>query len=223
MKKILLFLLFWGGVIFVTSPLFSGGGNPPLNKNLQTKEIPSQDKLEGKILGEGLEIKGVRVNLFDGFSFLTTESREGGKFEISFPLIPPSYPIVVFFSKEGYLPQIKVLGRGDQGQLSPLEMLKPLKDPNQGVLTGVCYQAIRGGKLQEKYGISKLLKGVKIKIKGEEKEEEQLSGAEGSYLFLLKEGSYKLSWEGSKEAFSIKVIQNKTTIHNLLLRMTLID
>lgn len=183
------------------------------------EEINSQKvgELVGKVfLKNQNQHEGIAITIFNGFCTSSITTKSDGSYSVPFFKSTNGTFLSVYASKEGYLPQVRnVSVKGEIiHRTNPITLL-PMDNPNLGVIIGVCFKTIQGGKLKPRYGLSSYDVGLEIEITGKEKQYNVKCTQQGYYLLLLKPGSYNLVTERGYVAEDIKVKRGETTICNL--------
>ena len=174
----------------------------------------SPEYIEGKVA------RDVAVSVFDGRS-LKEVAPSGGMFKASHGATTGLYE-VVFITKEGFSPETVALKAGESSGKIKLKPLQAMKDREKGILTGVVYKYVAGGKLKAHSGISVLFKGEKVTITKGDASYTAVTDATGVFMIELPAGEYEVAL-GNKKAGKAAVGQGKTTIKNLQKGITLVD
>jgi len=157
---------------------------------------------------------GFRLNLIDRTSDLIKEK---------IPVSEGNY-FALFFVKDGYVPEVKVL-QADKKDIEVGKIrLKESMESDKGFLVGVVYKPVRGGKVSYRKGISVLLGGVNIMINNDKGQTYSFrTRGNGAFIIPLVEGRYWIALEGSRQRFDVLITNGKTTIQNLQRGLKLID
>ncbi|MEM2991203.1 MAG: hypothetical protein QXQ02_08490 [Halobacteria archaeon] len=192
--------------------------------------IPPVKKPVGEIIGRVLfsdkgEACGVKITIFNGFDNNTVEvyTQADGSFKA--PIIKSSKEgiirgapiyISIFATYDGYLPFVKNIPVTEKIHLSDI-ILEPLTERSRGVLTGVFYQPIRGGKIRRVYGIHQYVKNAAINLEDEAGNLfKTSSGEEGVFKLLLPPGNYRMMEVPIlKRGYQINILEGVTTIFNI--------
>jgi len=166
--------------------------------------------------------KSVEIFVFDGFK-LNPIIRDTELIREKIPVTEGNY-FVLFFLKDGYIPEIKVLKAGKEninlGKIRPEKKM----DKNMGILAGVVYKPIHGGKVSFRKGIFKLIDKIEIKVVSEKVESYLIrSNDKGIFTVSLIPGKYKVSIGDDKEKIDVIITKAKTTIQNLQKGVMLVD
>jgi hypothetical protein len=173
--------------------------------------------------GGGFE--DVTIKVFNGFEQSETKSGPDGRFSIPLFSSSPGTKLSLFAIREGYKPTVVVMGFDGRPEIQIKKIiLETLCDKDTGVLTGVIFVPVSGGKLRPHHGISRFSRQA-IKISkvtarqvtggGKEVEDEITVSSDetGIYTAFLSSGSYVLNC-GKKERF-FKIEKGEITIINL--------
>ncbi|MBA3071155.1 MAG: hypothetical protein FP829_03175 [Nitrospirae bacterium] len=160
-----------------------------------------------------------------------------GKFTEAYG-ITSGYYGVLFFTKTGFYPEAVVFKAGDEAIKIDKVSLKPMKDTKKGILTGVVYKPVMGGKLREHKGILKLFKDEKIIIKKTNENNppsppfskggmggfsgETITDTRGVFMIELPSGEYNVIFNNRDEGKAV-IEGGKTLIKNIQKGMALID
>ena len=166
----------------------------------------------------------ITVSAFNGFSsFKMTTSINGG---YCLPILEstPRTHISVFLAKDGYLPLVYniFLGSHDDYTL-PQASLLPIEDIKKGVLVGVYYKSIRGGKRKFHLGINNYFPKQTVKFEGDGIIHEITTDDNGIYMTSLPEGRYNIYTEQGHKIENINIVQGKTTIQNIFGGVVMVD
>lgn len=163
------------------------------------------------------------VSIFDGIT-LKPIKISNGRFREEHT-ITSGYYGVLFFTRQGFYPEILVFKVKDEPIRINKISLKPLKEPQKGILTGVIYKPVRGGKLREHKGIFQTFKNEKINLIKDDKEKVSYDVAtddNGIFMIELIPGEYSVVFN-NREAGKVHIERGKTTIKNIQKGAVLID
>lgn len=178
---------------------------------------------EGKYIFFSSEVgRDVEVYIFDGFK-LSLINRVGEFIKEKVPVTKGNY-FVLFFLKDGYIPEIKVL-KAKNGNINLGEIrLGKKMDDNMGILTGVVYKPVYGGKVSLRKGIFKLIDNFKIKLVSDNGESYLIkSENNGVFSIPLLAGKYKILTDNDQKVFDVLIKEGKTTIKNIQKGLRLLD
>ncbi|MBI4655102.1 MAG: hypothetical protein HY752_08975 [Nitrospirae bacterium] len=146
-----------------------------------------------------------------------------GKFAEAYD-ITPGYYGVLFFTKAGFEPEAVVFKAGDEAIKIAQVSLEPMKDTKKGILTGVVYKPVMGGRLREHKGILKIFKDEKVIIKGEMGgfSGETITDTRGVFMIELPAGEYNVVFNNKDEG-KVVIEGGKTLIKNIQKGMVLVD
>jgi len=170
------------------------------------------DHIDGKVFND------TTIKIFDGLELRDvsiSKNRFNEAHGITF-----GYYGVVFFTRNGFYPEVKVF-EGDS-KLRTEVILNKLEDTKKGVLTGVVYKPITGGKLKRHRGIFEIFKDEKIDIVKDSIHQTVGTDDMGVFTILLAEGEYNMMM-GGKEIDKVVIEPGKTTIKNIQKGMVLMD
>ncbi|MBI4685481.1 MAG: carboxypeptidase regulatory-like domain-containing protein [Nitrospirae bacterium] len=162
----------------------------------------------------------MQISIFDGSAL---KNIKGSKHKfVAEHNISSDYYGVIFITKKGFYPKavlFKSTGR-------PVEMDKPdlkrLKETNVGILTGVVYKAVTGGKIREHNGIITTFKDELVTFMKDFFPHTAVTDENGIFMILLDAGEYNIVF-GSKETGKITIEPGKTVIKNIQKGLRLID
>jgi len=171
--------------------------------------------------GTETKIEGdTAVRLFDGTS-LKVIPLPADKLTEAHGITPGHYG-VIFFSKNGFYPRAEIF----KVHAKPAEIdkvsLKPLKDAGRGVLTGVVYKPVTGGKLREHKGIFQTFKGEKIILISGNISLDVTTDEMGIFSSELLPGDYDVVFK-NENAGMAHITRGETTIMNIQKGMVLKD
>jgi hypothetical protein len=156
----------------------------------------------------------IKISIFNGFSFSYTFSDLNGNYCLPIDTTPVS----VFFIKDGYFPSVHNLRLvSEEKYIIPQVTLLPIKELSKGILVGVCYKSISGGKLKPRFGISSYLPKQTIKITdtGNGIRQEVTSDKNGIYMIILPPGRYQLFIPQGYEIKDVEIKPGKVTVQNI--------
>jgi len=160
------------------------------------------------------------VDLFDGTD-LKTISVSGSMFSSPHG-ITLNYSGVLYCTMNGHYPGIIVFKSLEGPIMKNSVSFRPLKHPGEGVLTGVVYKPVSGGKLIEHRGIVRLFTNEKVRIVNDDTAREVITDDNGVYMIGLLPGKYDIVFNNKK--LSMVVIEkSRTTIRNIQKGVMLID
>jgi len=164
----------------------------------------------------------VNVYTFDGFK-LNIIDRTSDIIKEKIPVSKGNY-FALFFARDGYLPEVKVLQADKENIDAGRIKLKETMDNDKGFLTGVVYMPSHGGKISYREGISVLFGGINIMIDNDKGQIYSFrTRGNGAFIIPLAEGRYRIASEGSRQRFEVFITKGKTTIQNLQRGLKLID
>jgi hypothetical protein len=168
----------------------------------------------------GNTINQNRVYLFDGLKLKRlTPDRDRLSVEHG---VSKGYYGVVFIIRDYYYPDVIVFkSNGIPFEVKPIA-LTPVKDKEMGVLTGVVYTPIVGGKLREHRGIKRLFSEEEVRIFNKKHSYKVKTDIRGVFTILLPEGEYSIV-SGGSQGGKIRIKSGKTTIKNIQKGLVLID
>ncbi|MBI5408087.1 MAG: hypothetical protein HZA14_01825 [Nitrospirae bacterium] len=152
------------------------------------------------------------ITIFDGTA-LKNVPVSNGKFTEAHG-ITPGYYGVLFFTKEGSYPETILFKAQDRSMKGDSVSLKSLKDAGKGVLTGVVYKPVTGGKLREHKGIFQTFKGEKIHLVKDSVSRETTTDDKGIFMIELLPGEYEIVFNG-RNAGKALIEKGKTTVKNI--------
>jgi tetratricopeptide (TPR) repeat protein len=207
-----------------------------VKKDIKRIESSLVGEIRGRVLLKNRkDHRGITISIFDGFMTSHTITDENGFFEIPIFKVTKGTIVFVFMSKDGYFPEIRsiVITTSQTYDSIPERktyevsqvILNPIKKNQTGVIIGVCYTVISGGKLVPHYGISSTKANMAIKAKSGKLQYSTTSFLDGSYKIVVPKGDYEVYWgEGNfNRARKIKVKRGKTYILNIPLGRILVD
>lgn len=162
----------------------------------------------------------VGMTIFDGIA-LRKKTLPPGTFKIPHT-ITAGLSGVVFFTGDGFSPEAAIFKAGDRhiamGRISLLKM----KDTKKGVVTGVVYKPVTGGKLVEHIGIAALYRDERVSFMKDGVASSFVTDDRGSYTGELPGGDYTVMPDGSNKR-KVIVGPGRTTIINFKKGMVLVD
>lgn len=166
--------------------------------------------------------KNIEVYIFDGFN-LSLINRIGDFIQEKVPVTQGNY-FALFFIKDGYFPEVKVLKADKENiNLGKIRIEKKMYE-NMGILTGVIYKPVHGGKISFKKGIFKLIDKIKIKMLSKKGESYLIMpNDKGIFCESLKPGEYVITIGDEKEKIDVVIRKTKTAIQNIQKGIMLID
>lgn len=166
--------------------------------------------------------KNTKVYTFDGFDVSLINN--SSKFIRERNKVTNNNYFAFYFLKEGYVPVVKVIKIGNNNiNLGKIKFEGKIP-PNKGILTGVIYKSIHGGKISFKKGIYKLIDTSEIKAIDENGISHLIkSNCKGIFKTTLNPGKYLIMISGEKSVISVIIKNNNTTIQNIQKGAMLID
>lgn len=171
----------------------------------------------------GSPISNAAVSIFDGFTFHNSKADIKGEYYISDIPVSKNNYMVIFISKEGFIPIADNVKVEDARVIEHPAIMKKTTSQHTGFIIGVIYHPVRGGKLQFTRGIKGFSIHKEVFIKGSETVITKETDKNGLFLFELPQGRYILSNGGGREKPEIDLLSGKTVIKNLRSGFTLID
>lgn len=184
-----------------------------------TQSISSETNI---LFFEGNIDKTLEIFIFDGFK-LSRIDRDSDSFKKKVP-VTQGYYFVLFFTKRGCIPQVKVCQAGKKNiKMGKIELEK-MTDEDKGFLVGVVYKPVYGGKIAFRKGIVKFSGGMNIRVVNDKGESYIVkSGDNGVFCIRLAAGKYKIFAGDSKKGVDVAIKEGITTIQNLQKGLVLID
>lgn len=130
---------------------------------------------------------------------------------------------VVFSTKEGYAPLVEVFKAAERPYETKTKEFTELTDTRKGMLTGVVYKAVSGGKLRPRRGIVTLYPDLPLRIVGKDRVYTEPTDAKGVYRLLLPAGEYTVAFETGGPVATVVVEPGKTVIHPIRRGAMLVD
>lgn len=189
-------------------------------------ERPAADRkgIHGHVLDEsGSPVSNADVTTFDGFTLKEVKTDIKGEYFISDIPVSKNNYLVIFFTKEGFIPGAENIKAGEEDSINLDVVMNKVSTSNSGFIIGVVYQPIRGGKLQYHNGIKSFSKNKNVMLETNEKVITKETDLNGHFIFAVPAGKYSLSKEGGREKLEIEVFPGKTLIKNLRSGFILID
>jgi len=175
--------------------------------------------------GEPLYILGSAEDAEDIFLFDGHESKgfvlSDGEFRIPHS-VSKRYYGVIFITRDGFYPESIIFRSEEKPLIIGKIHLKKLDEPEKGILTGVVYTPVTGGKIVEHIGISRLHGNININIVKDPIKYTVKTDARGVFMISLPEGEYNIGLDGQDTAVTI-ISPGKTTIKNMQKGLVLID
>ncbi|MBI5742045.1 MAG: hypothetical protein HZA16_15175 [Nitrospirae bacterium] len=160
------------------------------------------------------------VRVFDGTS-LKEIPPPAGKLTEAHGITPGLYG-ALFFSKKGFYPETVIFRVDDKLAEVDKVFLQPLKDAGMGVLTGVVFKPVTGGKLREHNGIFHTYKGEKIVLIKDDIPLTIATDDAGTFSVELSPGDYDVVFN-NENAGRAHITRGETTIINIQKGMVLKD
>ncbi len=182
------------------------------------------ERLYGHVSDEnGYPISNLDVSTFDGFTFRNAKTDNMGQYNISELPVSKNNYLVIFFTKEGFIPKADNIVVKEQKNIEHSSVMKINSMEHAGFIIGTVYQPIRGGKLQFNNGIKAFSKSIEVLLENNGNVITKETDMNGHFLFEAPPGKYTLSKGGSKEKLEIDLSAGKTVIKNLRSGFVLID
>jgi len=173
--------------------------------------------------GDGSPVINAGVSIFDGFTLKSVKTDSQGQYKIDKVPVSADRYAVLFFTKEGYIPQAANLKIREKTDMEYSTVLKRGGMGHNGFVIGTIYRPIRGGKIQFQSGIYSFGKGRLISLERDHEVIKNETDQEGHFLFEAPAGRYTLSGEGLRERAEIEVFTGQTVIRNLRSGVVLVD
>ena len=171
---------------------------------------------------EGDIDKTLEIFSFDGFK-LSQIDKDADSFKKKAP-VTQGYYFVLFFTKRGYIPQVKVCQAGKKDIKTGKIELEKMTDENIGFLVGVVCKPVHGGKIAFRKGIVRFAGGMNIRVVNDRgKSYIAKSKDNGVFCIHLAAGKYKIFVDDSKKGVDVVIKKGSTTIQNLQKGLVLID
>lgn len=169
---------------------------------------------------EGNAGSDVSVSIFNGIT--TREINvSGGRFRALHTATEGLYE-AVFFLKDNFYPKIVIVRASEEPVKVNAEFTQKLKGESKGILAGIVFKPVIGGKLREHTGILKTFKGIKVNILKDGVSYTAVTDKAGVFVIELPEGEYDVVSSGQKADKAI-IREGKTTIKNIQKGIRLID
>lgn len=175
----------------------------------------SAERIEGRVFNHC-----VKVSIFDGSELKAVEVTNG-KFSTVHGITSGNYG-VVFFMREEFYPKAVLFKAVDEPLVLDVAFLQRIEGKEQGILTGVVYSSIAGGKIRENKGIVRIFKNERIDIKKDSDSYSITTDENGLFMIPLTKGKYAIM-VGGKDAGEIVVEAGRATIRNLQKGFVLMD
>lgn len=169
---------------------------------------------------EGTAAHNMDINIFNGLAMRKIKLSEG-RFRYTHSTTDGLYG-AVFFTKNKCYPLAVTFRVADESVSVKNVSLEELKDEKMGILTGVVYKPVTGGRLKEQSGISTLFADEKIDIKTGDASYYVNTGNDGAFTIELPRGEYSIIFN-SKEAGKVVIEPGKTVIKNIQKGMVMMD
>jgi tetratricopeptide (TPR) repeat protein len=158
----------------------------------------------------------ITVTVFNGFGSVSASTGPDGSYTLPVYRSTGGTYLVLIATKEGYTPRVETVAITESGKCSAEEIeLGPLEDANCGVLTGVCYKTIQGGKLRPAFGINSFVPNVDIVLAAGESRFSAKSNNNGVFMITLPPGTYRLLEPSGRESEEIKVKAGHTSVFHI--------
>ncbi|MBI4690025.1 MAG: hypothetical protein HY754_07130 [Nitrospirae bacterium] len=172
-----------------------------------------------------IEINGnipdnIKVNIFDGSELRTIEPSSGRFWAMHG--ISSGYYGAIFFTQKDFYPETVIFRIGDKPVDINVVPFKKLEDPRKGILIGVVYKPVIGGKLRRYKGIFKTFKDENINFVKDSTYYTARTDGNGVFVILLERGEYTVTIN-NKIIDKVVVEPGKTTIKNIQKGLVLID
>lgn len=178
----------------------------------------------GHVLDEnGSPASNAYVTTFDGFTLKEVKTDIKGEYFISDIPVSKNNYLVIFFTKEGFIPRAENIKAGEEDSINLDVVMNKVSTSNSGFIIGVVYQPVRGGKLQYHNGIKSFSKNKDVLLEKNGEVITKETDLNGHFIFEVPAGRYTLSKEGGKEKLEIEITSGKTLIKNLRSGFILID
>ncbi|MBI5406780.1 MAG: carboxypeptidase regulatory-like domain-containing protein [Nitrospirae bacterium] len=173
--------------------------------------------------GDGSPVVNAGVGIFDGFTLKSVKTDSDGRYKIAELPVSANHYAILFFTKEGYIPQAANLKIREKTDMEYSTILKRGDMGHNGFVIGSIYKPIRGGKIQFQSGIYSFGKGIPVTLERDHKVIKDETDQDGHFLFEAPAGRYTLSGEGLRERAEIEVFTGQTVIRNLRSGVVLVD
>lgn len=169
---------------------------------------------------EGAAAHDMDINIFNGIAVRKIKLSEG-RFRYTHSTTDGLYG-AAFFTKNNYYPLTVVFKVADESVSVRTVSLAQLKDEKNGILTGVVYKPVLGGRMKEQTGISVMYGNEKIEIKNGDVLYPVNTAEDGAFAIELPQGEYSVIFN-SKELGKVIIEPGKTVIKNIQKGMVLMD
>lgn len=159
------------------------------------------------------------ISIFDGLH-LNGVNRPAGKFRLLNP-VTEGLMGVVFITRQGSYPEVISFKAGAAVALGD-KSLDEMCGADIGVLIGVVYKPVTGGKLKPHNGIGLLFKNERIVVSKGTISYQLDTDANGIFMKELPSGEYDIFFNG-KNTGRVVIEQGLTTIKNLQKGIRLVD
>jgi hypothetical protein len=161
-------------------------------------------------------VEGITVTAFNGFGSASATTDATGAYTLPVYRSTTGTFLVLVATEEDYAPQVETVTMSEIGRCVAEDIeLAPLEDINSGVLVGVCYKTIQGGKLRPVYGISSFVPGVDVVLTNGENRLSTKSNDWGLFIIALRPGTYTLLEPSGHENQEIKVKAGHTSVFHI--------
>lgn len=174
----------------------------------------NRDDIQGNINNHA------EVTMFDGAG-LKAMPVSKNKFSVPHG-ITLNYSGVLYFTRQGYYPETIIFKAQDKTVTIDNVSLLPLKDSAKGVLTGVVYKPVTGGKLKEHKGIARMYKGEKLSIVKDDLLQKVITVDNGVFMIELLPGEYDIVFN-EKIVHRVLIEKGRTTLENIQKGIILVD
>lgn len=172
---------------------------------------------------DGSPVIDAGVSIFDGFTLKSVKTDSKGRYQIDEVPVSADRYAILFFTKEGYIPQAANLKISEKTDMEYSSILKRGDMGHNGFVIGTIYKPIRGGKIQFQSGIYSFGKGIPVTLERDHEVIKDETDQEGHFLFEAPAGRYTLSGKGLRERTEIEVFTGQTVIRNLRSGVVLVD
>ncbi|OGW58331.1 MAG: hypothetical protein A3D21_08465 [Nitrospirae bacterium RIFCSPHIGHO2_02_FULL_42_12] len=189
------------------------------------EELKSADEgMHGYIKDEnGSPLQDVDVSLFDGFSLHNVKTDNNGEYKISKLPVSINYYLILFITKNDYIPRAVNLKNEEKGIIEYSASLIRSEKENTGYIIGAMFQPARGGKIKFQNGIKGFSKKKAVWLEKDHEVINSETDMDGHFLFGIEPGRYKLHSERGKDISEIDVLSGQTIIRNIRTGIVLID
>lgn len=179
-------------------------------------------------LEDNKDSSGVTIKVFNGYEESETESMQNGEYSIPLFSSTPGTMFSLFAYKRGYNPAIINKRFDGTSDITIRELqLKRSSDENAGIIAGVVFTVIGGGKITPHHGIGEFREGYKIKFHkfSENRKTGEIFSVtaddNGIYKAFLTPGVYLSYIRGMEKIFELK--RNEVKILNISRPGRLVD